>query len=86
MLLMALSVGAVAGVGAWAFRMLIGLIHNGLFLGQFVFVYDANIYTPAGPWGVGVILVPVLHPRQKDMVCRRSWMRFTIMKAEFAHG
>ena len=59
MLLMALSVGAVAGVGAWAFRMLIGLIHNGLFLGQFVFVYDANIYTPAGPWGIGVILVPV---------------------------
>lgn len=59
MLVMALAVGAVAGVGAWAFRMLIGLLHNGLFLGQFNFVYDANSFTPPGPWGLGVILVPV---------------------------
>jgi CIC family chloride channel protein len=59
MLLMALAVGGVAGVGAWAFRLLIGLIHNGLFLGQFNVDYDANVFTPPGPWGIGVVFVPV---------------------------
>jgi CIC family chloride channel protein len=60
MLLMALAVGVVAGVGAWGFRMLIGLVHNVLFLGHFVFSYDANAFTPVGPWGAGVVLVPVV--------------------------
>lgn len=59
MILMAVAVGGVAGVGAWAFRMLIGLIHNSLFLGQFSVDYDANVFTAPGPWGIGVILVPV---------------------------
>jgi H+/Cl- antiporter ClcA len=59
MLLMAIAVGAVAGVGAWGFRMLIGLVHNVGFLGRFAFEYDANVFTPVGPWGVGVVLVPV---------------------------
>ncbi len=59
MILMAVVVGGVAGVGAWAFRMLIGLIHNTLFLGQFSVDYDANVFTPASPWGLGVVLVPV---------------------------
>jgi len=59
MMIMAIAVGAVAGVGAWAFRMLIGFVHNVLFLGQFVFSYDANVHTPLSPWGVGVVLVPV---------------------------
>ena len=57
---LALLVGVVAGVGAWAFRMLIGVIHNLMFLGEFSFLYDANAHTPASPWGVGVILVPVI--------------------------
>jgi hypothetical protein len=39
MLPMAIAVGVVAGCGAWGFRMLIGLVHNALFLGQFVFSY-----------------------------------------------
>ncbi|MCB1687482.1 MAG: chloride channel protein [Halioglobus sp.] len=59
MILMAVAVGGVAGLGAWAFRMLIGLIHNTLFLGQFSVHYDANVFTPASPWGIGVVLVPV---------------------------
>lgn len=59
MLLLALAVGVVAGLGAWAFRILIGLIHNAMFLGQFNTHYDANIFTPVGPWGIGVVLVPV---------------------------
>ncbi len=62
MILMAMAVGAVAGVGAWAFRMLIGLIHNTLFLGQFNVNYDANVFTPASPWGIGIVLENDLNP------------------------
>jgi CIC family chloride channel protein len=58
--LLALVTGTVTGFGAVAFRDLIGLIHNALFLGQFSFRYDANLFTPLSPWGAGVILVPVL--------------------------
>ena len=36
------------------------MIHNVFFLGQFSFLYDANVHTPASPWGVYVIFVPVL--------------------------
>jgi CIC family chloride channel protein len=60
MMMMAVAVGVVAGLGAWGFRMLIGLVHNVLFLGQFSFAYDANVHTPLTPWGVGVVLVPVV--------------------------
>ncbi len=57
--LLALIVGVVTGLGAVAFRDLIGLIHNLMFLGHFVFRYDANLFTPPSPWGAWVILVPV---------------------------
>jgi CIC family chloride channel protein len=60
MLLMASAVGLVAGVGAWGFRLLIGLVHNLFFLGSFSAAYDANLHTPEGVWGMGVILVPVV--------------------------
>lgn len=53
-------VGVVAGLGAVGFRALIALFHNGLFLGQASFSYNANAHTPLGPWGAGIILVPVL--------------------------
>jgi CIC family chloride channel protein len=58
--LLAVMVGLITGFGAVAFRALIGLIHNVFFLGQFSFFYDANVHTPAIPWGVFVIFVPVL--------------------------
>jgi chloride channel protein, CIC family len=58
--LLALIVGIVTGFGAVGFRDLIGLIHNVLFLGQTAFRYDANLFTPASPWGPFVILVPVI--------------------------
>jgi CIC family chloride channel protein len=43
-----------------AFRDLIGVFHNLLFLGRFSFYYDANIHTALSPWGSWVIFVPVL--------------------------
>jgi CIC family chloride channel protein len=57
---LALGVGIVGGLGAVAFRDLIGFVHNGLFLGQLAVHYDANLFTPPSPWGAFVILVPVL--------------------------
>jgi chloride channel protein, CIC family len=60
MSMLAFSVGIVAGIGAFVFRELIGIVHNVLFLGRFAFEYDANLFTPASPWGAGVILVPVV--------------------------
>ena len=52
-------VGAVAGLGAVAFRGLIAVVHNLFFLGRFSWSYDANAHLPASPWGAFVILVPV---------------------------
>jgi CIC family chloride channel protein len=58
--LLALVVGIVTGLGAVAFRDLIGFIHNLLFLGRAVVRYDANLFTPPSPWGPFVILVPII--------------------------
>ncbi len=58
--LLSVVVGVVAGFGAVVFRGLIATIHNLLFLGKWSWVYDANVHTPPSPWGVFVILVPVV--------------------------
>jgi len=58
--LLAIVVGVITGFGAIVFRALIGLIHNAAFLGTFGFDYDASVFTPPSPWGVLVILVPVI--------------------------
>ncbi|MGA7802882.1 MAG: chloride channel protein [Gammaproteobacteria bacterium] len=57
--LLAALVGLVAGLGAVVFRGLIAVFHNLFFLGQWSLSYSANAHTPASPWGVWVILVPV---------------------------
>lgn len=56
---LAVAVGVIAGLGAVVFRMLIGVVHNFGFLGEFNFAYDANHHTPASPLGMWFILVPV---------------------------
>jgi CIC family chloride channel protein len=58
--LWALVLGAVTGLGAVWFRDLIGLIHNLLFTWHALVHYDANVFTAPSPWGMFVILVPVL--------------------------
>ena len=57
---LAFALGIVTGFGALLFRELIGFIHNLAFLGLPEARYDANLFTPASPWGPWVILVPVL--------------------------
>jgi CIC family chloride channel protein len=59
-MLLSVLVGVIAGLGAVLFRGLIALFHNLLLLGKVSFLYDANIHTPASPWGPLVILVPVV--------------------------
>jgi CIC family chloride channel protein len=56
----AVVVGAVTGFGAILFRGLIGVVHNLFFFGHFSVVYNANVYTPASPWGAFFIIVPVV--------------------------
>ncbi len=58
--LLAVVVGLIAGFGAVLFRALIGLIHNVAFLGSFSTGYDASVFTPPGPWGSLIIIVPIL--------------------------
>ncbi len=58
--LLAVVVGLVTGLGAVFFRMLIGVIHNIAFYGKFSTVYDANLFDPPSPWGIFIILVPVI--------------------------
>src|SRR5580693_7677456 len=58
--LLAIVVGVITGFGAVLFRALIGLIHNIAFLGTFAVDYDASVFTPPGPWGAFIILVPVI--------------------------
>ena len=47
--LVSVLVGVVAGLGAVAFRGMIGGFHNLFFLGKFSFIYNANLHTPASP-------------------------------------
>ena len=58
--LLSVGIGVIAAFGAVVFRALIGFVHNAMFLGQLTTGYDANLHTPASPWGPGVILVPVV--------------------------
>jgi len=60
MCLLSFAVGIIGGVGAWLFRLLIGMLHNLFFLGEFKLAYDANIHTTVNSWGIGIIIVPVL--------------------------
>ncbi len=58
--LVSIVIGILAGVFSWLFRLLIGFIHNSVFLNQFVPNYDANTHTPAPYWGWLIIFAPVL--------------------------
>jgi len=60
MFISAVLIGGIAGVGALAFRLLVGFFHNLFFLGKFSVFYDANVHTGTGPWGPLIILAPVI--------------------------
>lgn len=58
--LLAFAVGLVAAAGAVVFRILISVVHNLFFFGTFSTVYDANQFDGPSPFGVFVILAPVI--------------------------
>ncbi len=60
LIVLAVLVGIAGGFGAVLFRDLIGLVHNVMFLGRWSVTYDANLHTPASPWGAWIIAVPVI--------------------------
>ena len=60
MAVLALGLGIFTGCGAAIFRWLIGFVHNLAFLGRFSFHYDTSLFTAPSPWGVGIILVPII--------------------------
>lgn len=55
-----LFIGAAVGLCVIGFITLFAFIHNLLFLGQINFFYDETHHTPVSPFGLGVILVPVI--------------------------
>ena len=58
--ILAVALGAIAGLGAWVFRALIALFHNLLLLGELSLHYDTNVHTAAGPWGPAIVLAPLI--------------------------
>ncbi len=58
--LLALVIGIATGVGAWALRALIGLIHNICYYGRFSYVYDANVLEATSRFGDWIALAPIL--------------------------
>ena len=59
-LLLCVLIGALAGLGAVVFRMLIALVHNAFFFGTLSLSYDVNVHTSASPWGPFIALAPVI--------------------------
>ena len=58
--LIAIVVGIITGFGAVFFRALIAVVHNLFFFGRLSTHFDANEHTLASPWGVFIILAPVV--------------------------
>ncbi|MER0238297.1 chloride channel protein [Fulvimarina sp. MAC8] len=60
LLVLALIVGVVAGLGAIVFKYLIAVIGNLAFYGVFSLELEPLEYGPPSVWGAGIILVPVI--------------------------
>ena len=57
---LALLIGVMTGLGAVAFRALIGFVHNALYNGMLSFIYDANVAEAPSRFGDWVFLSPVI--------------------------
>ena len=57
---LALVIGVMTGLGAVAFRALIGFVHNASYNGKLSFIYDANITEAPSRFGDWVFLSPVI--------------------------
>ena len=57
---LALVIGVMTGLGAVAFRALIGFVHNAFYNGKLSFIYDANIAEAPSRFGDWVFFSPVI--------------------------
>lgn len=57
---LALVIGVMTGIGAVAFRALIGLVHNLFYNGRLSLVYDANVSEGASRFGDLVLFAPII--------------------------
>jgi CIC family chloride channel protein len=57
---LALVIGVMTGLGAVAFRALIGFVHNALYNGMLSFIYDANVAEAPSRFGDWVFFSPVI--------------------------
>ncbi len=57
---LSIVIGLVAGVVAWLFRLLIGLVHNLAFYGVATSEYDVTQHAAESSWGWLIIFVPVV--------------------------
>jgi len=57
---LALVIGVMTGLGAVAFRALIGFVHNAFYNGKLSFIYDANITEAPSRFGDWVFFSPVI--------------------------
>ncbi|WP_158667641.1 chloride channel protein [Bradyrhizobium guangdongense] len=57
---LALVIGVMTGLGAVAFRALIGLVHNLFYNGRLSLVYDANVSEGASRFGDLVLFAPII--------------------------
>lgn len=60
LVLHAILIGVVGGLGAVVYISILGFIYNFIFLGQLNFIYLESIYSPPSRWGIGIILIPIL--------------------------
>ncbi|SHM21806.1 chloride channel protein [Roseibium suaedae] len=60
MCMIAFVIGLVASFGAVVFRYLISFVHNLLYYGTISFEYDANQFGDPSPFGIFIILAPVI--------------------------
>ena len=57
---LALVIGVMTGLGAVAFRALIGFVHNAFYNGMLSFIYDANVAEAPSRFGDWVFFSPVI--------------------------
>jgi CIC family chloride channel protein len=60
MIVIAMFVGILGGLGAILFRLLVDITHNVFFLGHFSIAYNEILHTLPSKWGMGIIMIPML--------------------------
>lgn len=78
--LLSIALGVIVGIATIAFRYLIAVIYNLSFFGKFSFIYKPEDNTPASPWGVFIIFVPVVG------AALLVWLITTFVKNSEGHG